>query len=103
MNVLHATSHYHVEYNPNTAVNSGGADYAGAYEVKRLVENPAAADERYRQFYVVEFISPQYPEALAAAEQLTAALVNKPWEWADKASPKGSLPSPVAPDGSPVQ
>jgi hypothetical protein len=66
-------------------VRSNGCEFTRGYVVTNKVTG------------VVEFQVPQYPESIAAAEQLDIALETKPWEWVRKQQ----VPQEVNPDGSP--
>lgn len=70
-------------------VKNNGAQFTSGY----AVENRATG--------VVEFMIPQLPEAISAAEQLDMAMEQAPWKWAREAHERQQLTS-VNPDGSPV-
>lgn len=88
MTSIFENEHYYVFVGEfNAPVKSNGGEYTRGY----IVTNKATG--------VVEFQVPQQPEAIAAAEQLSMALEQKPWEWARK-----NIQEPkVNPDGSPVE
>jgi hypothetical protein len=65
-------------------VRSNGCEFTRGY----LVTN--------KETGVVEFQIPQMPESFAAAEQLSIAMEERPWEWVRKQKE----PPKVNPDGS---